>query len=1427
MKLKKLLCIILSMAMVVGMLPTAAFAEASDIKLDVVLTEETLGGRPGVKLDIQLKTGTVKIGTANVVFTYDTSVFALTDKNGTVLAFPTKSPYVLNAAQLTTNDAFDDENQTLVRENTDGKAQVAVLRNTYSEVAFASMTSLGTYFLSYQDGKSIADVTTSALRLATYEEALRLAQSDVIYVCDEEYNEFEYGTSGGDDDTEGWASNISFGESFDFAKPALSGAPVISGTAKVGETLTADVSALNDSINIGYQWCADGVEISGAAYASYTLTAQQVGKKITVRVTATDASEYSGTVESLPTAAVTNAAQTAPVLTAADILGTTDTTITVVQNENWEYSRDSGSSWQSESVFTGLKPDTDYSICVRRKAIPGYDASAASNAITAKTRKATMDDTAKGTLSGYDGTYDGSAHDAVIGSPMEGYSIAGYSTTSAETGFSTTMPQVKDVADSKTVWVKLRKSGYEDKTFALTVSVRPKPLTDRMIVLDDLQDTYDGNAHDVHFTVKDGDYTLGEQDYTVLSGGSAVNVAATTLRIEGKGNYSGQVSAVWTLSAKTVDSAMIDAIADQVYTGNALCPVPVVAGLKENTDYTVSYRSNIYVGSGAVVTITGHGNYQGTADKAFQILPAEQTPAITSETSLTKGGNTLDLSTLVSDAKGTVSFALVSGDAATLSGSILTAGEQEGTVVLSVSITAKDENGDGTAEYNAYQADNAITVHIVDKTTAALPGGVSQTGCIYGETLPDPTFDAPEGASVSIFYNGTLTKDGSSYSSSAKPTEAGSYTATVTCETATHIYTATSESFTIAQRSIADMTVTLSEEAKEYNGMEQHISVVSVGNLSPSDYEVSGAASGTNAGTYTVTVTGKGNYTGTAEKQWRITPKPISILGAAVLARDYEAGNLLVSVDSVSFSGASLNKDIDYTATGRLHDVNAGESKTVTVTVTLKNNNYTLPETTFQTTVTIHPAAKQELADILVNQKYSVTSEQAVSIGGVMPVDAGTLSYAKGSVSTSGAVTVLDWSITEETVRFTLSGGAVGDTVTLPIEISSTNYAPSTLSVKITLTDKDAQSALSIVSSTNVTYGETLTLQTAGGSGSGEVIYAVTNGTGTASVEGNILTGTGAGTVSVIATKAADENYSAISSTPVTITIEKATPTGTPSYKLIQADGKTLADAALSVGTITPEGSIKWVEKDGVTILPDTTKVTANTDYTWCFTPNDQTNYHILTGVVRLWSVETRNDPPSPVGPGVQQPIAQPEEPEEPETPQPVFRDIPTDAYYSDAVYWAVENGITDGIGQSLFDPDGTCTRAQIVTLLWRTAGSPEPNTANGFTDVPENAYYAKAVAWAVENGITEGVGDNRFAPDAACTRAQAVTFLFRAYGDGLATSAPAFRDVDANAYYANAVAWAAENGITGGIGNDLFGGELVCTRAQIVTFLYRARNLK
>ncbi len=170
------------------------------------------------------------------------------------------------------------------------------------------------------------------------------------------------------------------------------------------------------------------------------------------------------------------------------------------------------------------------------------------------------------------------------------------------------------------------------------------------------------------------------------------------------------------------------------------------------------------------------------------------------------------------------------------------------------------------------------------------------------------------------------------------------------------------------------------------------------------------------------------------------------------------------------------------------------------------------------------------------------------------------------------------------------------------------------------------------------------------------------------------------------------------------------------------------------------------------------------------------------------------------------------------------FYDVPNDAYFYEAVKWAVKNGITTGVGNDLFAPEQPCTRAQIVTFLWRAAGSPEPKgTAAGMTDVVSGSYYEKAVAWAIENGITTGTTATTFSPDATCTRGQSVTFLHRALKGTAPTTVNGFTDVAADAFYADAVAWAVESGVTNGTTDSTFSPNNGCTRAQIVTFLYRA----
>ena len=169
------------------------------------------------------------------------------------------------------------------------------------------------------------------------------------------------------------------------------------------------------------------------------------------------------------------------------------------------------------------------------------------------------------------------------------------------------------------------------------------------------------------------------------------------------------------------------------------------------------------------------------------------------------------------------------------------------------------------------------------------------------------------------------------------------------------------------------------------------------------------------------------------------------------------------------------------------------------------------------------------------------------------------------------------------------------------------------------------------------------------------------------------------------------------------------------------------------------------------------------------------------------------------------------------------FVDVPEDSFYFEPVLWAVEEGITTGTDATHFDPNGQCMRAVVVTFLWRAAGSPDPpTTENPFTDVKEGDFFYKAVLWALEKGITNGISATEFAPYSLCNRAQVVTFLWRAMGkpEPTTTENP-FSDVNTADFYGKAVLWALEQEITNGMGNGTFGIDTICNRAQVVTFLY------
>lgn len=394
------------------------------------------------------------------------------------------------------------------------------------------------------------------------------------------------------------------------------------------------------------------------------------------------------------------------------------------------------------------------------------------------------------------------------------------------------------------------------------------------------------------------------------------------------------------------------------------------------------------------------------------------------------------------------------------------------------------------------------------------------------------------------------------------------------------------------------------------------------------DYTVS-SNTGTDAGTYTLTITGQGNYGGSVEKVFTIAPTDkLMVEGTAEAGAVYGTRISDIAISGLTVRSNNTVVDGSWKFTGREIPA-AGTTTAYTAVFTPESSNY--KQIKWQIKPNIRKAAACTLADIPVSVKYNVTAGET-SIGNAgMPADAGTLVFAKGGAAgKTGSVTITDWNIDTDTgkVTYTLEGGAAGDTVTLPVTVTSANYETTTVKVKITLTDKEAQSALAVTGGTTVEYGQTLQLGINGGSGTGNVTYTVTNGDGQAGIDATgRLIPTKVGTVIVTATKAGDDDYNAVTSGPVTITITKAASTGTPGYTGITTDGQTLRDADLSIGggSLHPTvGRLEWIDDAG-NVLPDTTVVEANKTYLWRYTPED-TNYAPLTGSVVLYPVSNRGD---------------------------------------------------------------------------------------------------------------------------------------------------------------------------------------------------------
>ena len=758
-------------------------------------------------------------------------------------------------------------------------------------------------------------------------------------------------------------------------------------------------------------------------------------------------------------------------------------------------------------------------------------------------------------------------------------------------------------------------------------------------------------------------------------------------------------------------------------------------------------------------------------------------------------------------------------------------GAEDGTISCAAAPTGIVENiienekhvlkatGVGTATFTVtydspeYHAEQTFTITVQPKAVTVKADDKSRA---FGEANPELTWRVQDG--FSLVGQDTLQLTVSTTADAASTP--GSYPITLTeVENANPNYTVTTQdgTLTVTQKTLSGSDVTINTIPDQTYTGQKIQPEVTVNGYSTADYDVT-YENNIRVGTATATVRFKGNYTGTASKPFQITPKALTVSGVAASNKVYDGtttATITASLqgvadgDSVQLTAPAAGFDTKDAGTGKAVTIAAGGSFTISGA---DAGNYTLTQPTVSgLTADITPATLTAPGNQTVMIRNNVTTKQTVSLPAVSGVEAdGTLTPATVTVSeNSAACFAVAPTYEAGVITYQLADGLdavhVSETQTVTVTLGfGGNYNTVSYQLTISITDRQPQAELTYTGATVMTYGETLTLRSAGGSGSGAVSYTVREDTGKAEITGDQLKATQAGAVYVMVHKAADADYTEASSSEVAITIRKAVPTGMPAYTKITSAGKTLADAHLTTvgGTFSVPGSVAWE-------LPDTTTVVANRAYTWIFTPDDTTNYESISGEIVVYSFVNTPYFPAIIG----------------DSSKFNFHDVTRFDYFYDAVKWAVDHDITSGTGRFTFSPNAACTRAQTVTFLWRAAGSPRPVSAvNPFTDVHYGDYFYQAVLWAVENGITMGTSATTFSPDATVTRAQVVTFLWRANGQPAAWNS-GFTDVSADAYYAKAVAWAVQNGITTGTGFGVFSPDAACTRAQIVTFLYRNRK--
>ncbi len=997
-------------------------------------------------------------------------------------------------------------------------------------------------------------------------------------------------------------------------------------------------------------------------------------------------------------------------------------------------------------------------------------------------------------------------------------------------------------------------------------------------------------------SVPDTNYTAAAEFPGADAGDQAVDVTVTvTLAEDFAKKYALTGGSTWTAKAKInkmpVHIASVTGIADKDYDGN-----------NEASIYDVSLRDiNDVPVSGLGRTISAHFPDADADDAKVDITV---TVALSTEAAknyeLTNSPYTVPNAAKINKIDPALPADLTGWQGNALSTVTLPSGW-----TWNSGDTVMNETGDKTFSA-AYAGDTnhkagswSLFVKVQSKNRVNLTVTMPDGGWTYGGTAVNPSFTEPTGATTTIQYTGTA-NDGTAYGlSSDKPTNAGSYTVTVTCETTNTIYTGTA-GFTIAKKSI-DLDVTLDcGEGFVYDGMAKEPGVTvkfkgTAADLPANEYRVTysnniNASNDKSDGVVTIASTRTGNYTfGAGYYHFNIAPRKLT-MDARVTDKTYD-GTTDATVNPGGPFGVIPGDQVlmaQPSISGTFDNAFVGTGKSVTFPpFTLTGDqagNYTLKQPTVTGNI------------IAANQTPTITGAASVPRGGktldllelVSGVEAN--GAVRFEISAGGDYATLSG----HTLTTTDKTGDVTITVTIDAVDLNSDGKPEynaysrtdAITVSVTRKPDSAVAAAPAGIADLVFNGGAQTLITAGTAEGGTLQYKLgENGAYSA----KLPTATDAGDYTVYYKVVGDADHEDSAERSLTVTIRKAAVTITVLDKRAYTDsaapdlsapvlgtdytveGLLGGDTLLTGPTLTYDPAVPDMRKAGTAAKIVASNADAGENYQFTYVSGTLTLISRANPVgpaepsVNPGAPDNGSIAVSPKNPAKGSTVIITVEPDEGYALDEItvtdkdgnslkltdkgdgkysftmpsgkvdidatfkklvetspFADVSTDAYYYEAVKWAAENNITGGIGNGLFGPDLTCTRGQIVTFLWRAAGSPEPTALSTFTDVVADAYYAKAVAWAVENGVTNGTSATTFSPDDSCTRGQAVTFLWRALGQ-LAGDTASFSDVPADSYFAQAVAWAAQSGVTTGTGNGRFSPDALCTRAQIVTFLFRA----